>query len=1473
VPVLVDHTTANTATDDDQPATVGESTRIAEIGRIVSSTPNLDETFVAFAEQAAELVPFDRLAISMVDSETGLIADAHIIGVETKIRNMVGPNTLENSAIPAAVYEKQEIVAASASKLEEMANSDAVVDNRARIDAGLRSAMFTPIVLQGRLVGSLVFRSKQQDPYGQHQIELASQIAAQIAGVISSNQQFALLERQTLDRERMAVEQSQIAEIGRIVSSTLDFREILSEFGAHAKTLVPHDRLVISSWSEDGLELLDQYVDGVNIEGSGAGRVMNVSKNDVWQRLFVEQQPWVVTGDEFVALKDRDEIERARYDQGLRALLVVPLLWQGRTPGSIAFRSTNPDSFDDREVDLAVKIAAQISGAVAANNQYRLLERGSADRQRLADEQARIAEIGRIVSSALDLDEVFSSFLEQARELIPFDRLVISLVDAEQTMITDVLIDGLTTEVRSADKGYPLVGNFKEDLILNNKTLVANRAEFEKVAERHEYERARLKVGLQSLLAVPLSWQGSVVGALAIRSREPSPYGEHEVEIAEQIGAQIAGAVATSNQFALLEEESAKRAQLADEQARIAEIGRIISSTLDLDEVFSSFLEQARELIPFERLVISLIDAERRTITDVLIDGQIIIEQSSNNQRPVAGDFKEDLINNNETLVANGSEFEEVASRHESERVRQQAGLRSLLAVPLSWQGSVVGALTIRSREPNPYGEREIEITQQIGAQIAGAVAASNQYALLQEESAKRAQLADEQARIAEIGRIISSTLDLDEVFSSFLEQAKEMIPFDRLVISMIDEKRTTITDVLVDGLGMEGRASDDRYQLSGDFIEGLINNNQTLVANKEKLEEVASNHPSEQARRLAGLKSLLAVPLSWQGSVVGMLAFRSREANPYGDHEQNIAKQIGAQIAGAVAASNQYALLQEESAKRAQLADEQARIAEIGRIVSSSLDIEEVLTAFVEQARSLVPFDRIAITVVNDESTEVTDVLVDGLGVGADTIGVAHPFNENILQSGVIANQKTLVANGDEYQRIVESSPTENQRSTAGLRSLLMVPMIWQGRGVGTLNFRSVEPDAYGVQEVELAERIGAQIAGAIATTNQYRKLERVVAEVQTQAAALQAAGDSVMIMKPDTSIEWVNESFVDQSGYSREEAVLRRSPFMRSDKDSSEKHDDMWEQVRAGKTWRTRMWRRRKDGSEFEVDTTVTPVFDDDGNIARYVAVWRDITDLVQAEQDREARRDLDAHNQQLLALSEQREEFFSTVSHELRTPLTSVMAFADILSRDRDGTLTNSQLEQLDVIKRNSRNLNDLVEDMLDFSRLSTDQLRLEKSEFEIHSLLDAVVESFEPTANQRDQKLSIEPHTEPVWIKADYGRMTQVISNLITNSSKYSPESSQISLKVRAKGDHASISVIDHGFGIPAEHLENIYSPFFRSDQTEIRDESGTGLGLAITKTLVDLHGGTIETVSELNVGTEITVTLPDASSTPTVDARP
>ena len=1204
--------------------------QLSVIGSIATSYVGLNTAFPEFADRVNKLIPFDRLVLSIINPETQQIINAYEAGVTSSTLIQSDSYSLEESELLARVHQELEVVVVDGGTAKEQIAADCAESNSRTIAADLKLVMFVPIVHRAKLIGSLAFRSKLENPYGQNEIELAGKIAAQIVGIVSDGQQIELLKRSSQRDQRLISEQTRIKAIGKIAGSTSDFINILSQFGEQVKHLVPNDRMVISSWSEDGTVLTDRYVVGIDIPGHQIGKELIVVQDEVWNRLYKEKLPWVVNGRAYESHKERNNRERARYKSGLRALLIVPLLWQGINSGSIAFRSKNPDAFDEHQVDLAVDVAAQIAGAVASANQIRLLERQSLKMERLAFEQTLIAEIGKLSGSTLEFEDVFESFVNRAKQLIPLDRIVVSINSTDGQTATDMFVHGTETLDTRLGDSYPIDEGFKR-IASKMSAFNASLNDLEEMAKTSPSEQVRLDAGYRSLMMTPMIAQGQSVGRLIFRSKELDAYSDHHIELAKQISDQIGGAVAGSLQFSQLQAESAERARLADERRRIAELGRIVSSTLDLDEVYSSFAEQAKALVPSDRFVIMIVSEDRKSTIDAFIGGDLLPDRQIGNViEIVPGTMLAEIVNNGNAKIILADDYSEHASEDQAERKRYEDGLRSVLAAPIVWESRTIGVAVFRSAHPTAYGDHELEIAAQICAQISGTIASAQQF------------------------RLLESVLEDVQTQAMALEAAD-----DAIII------RNEDTSVMYVNSGFERQTGFKKEEVVGTHF----------------------NYPENS------------------------------DSTP-----------------------------------------------------QSLVDLYEYVR------------------------------------------------NGNTWRKTV----RSIRKDGSEYTVDATLSPVFNK---AG------------------------DFDKYVGVRRDVTERVLADEAN------------------QTLATALEDAEDAVVILGTDTSTLWVNEAFVRNTGYSREEAIGKRSPFLRSESTSPETFDAMWTQVRSGQRWTGRLWTRRKDGSEYLSESSITPVFSTDGEIAKYVSTRRDITSMIQAEQDREVKRDLDAQNEQLVKLNAQREEFFSTVSHELRTPLTSVMAFADILSKDRDNSLTTRQQEHLDVIKRNSSSLNELINDMLDFSRMGNDHLKLDKSEIEIHALLDSVVESMEPTMNLRRQTLAIEPHAEPVWVAADYGRIVQVISNLITNSCKYSSTDTRITLSVNSENDQVAITVADQGIGISSEDLESVFSPFFRSSQPDVRKEIGTGLGLAISKTLVDLHEGTIRADSVIDEGTQITVTLPGASSTP------
>ena len=256
----------------------------------------------------------------------------------------------------------------------------------------------------------------------------------------------------------------------------------------------------------------------------------------------------------------------------------------------------------------------------------------------------------------------------------------------------------------------------------------------------------------------------------------------------------------------------------------------------------------------------------------------------------------------------------------------------------------------------------------------------------------------------------------------------------------------------------------------------------------------------------------------------------------------------------------------------------------------------------------------------------------------------------------------------------------------------------------------------------------------------------------------------------------------------------------------------------------------------------------------------------------QEREHRILLEAEKRELERVSESRSEFISTVSHELKTPLTSISAFIDILSRNRPNNLLDKQLAQLDVMRRNSQRLSMLINDLLDLSRIESGRFELQAEPFDARAMLNDLLVSFGPIFSDKSQSLTVTGLDQPVWVRGDQARVSQVLSNLLSNACKYSGPEATIRLIARATGDFVEFEVQDTGIGIAPGDLGQLFTMFFRADNVQTRSVPGTGLGLAIAKTIVDLHGGEIRVKSKVGEGTQFSFSIPGVIDAETAAAE-
>jgi len=224
----------------------------------------------------------------------------------------------------------------------------------------------------------------------------------------------------------------------------------------------------------------------------------------------------------------------------------------------------------------------------------------------------------------------------------------------------------------------------------------------------------------------------------------------------------------------------------------------------------------------------------------------------------------------------------------------------------------------------------------------------------------------------------------------------------------------------------------------------------------------------------------------------------------------------------------------------------------------------------------------------------------------------------------------------------------------------------------------------------------------------------------------------------------------------------------------------------------------------------------------------------------------------------------EFVSVVAHELRTPMTSIRGYADMLAKGMVGPLTPDQEKLIHTIRRNAKHMQVLVSDLQDVSRIESGRLRLQMKPTLLADALESARQATQAQIKARSQQLTIEVPEDLPLVHADPARLEQILINLLSNAYKYTPAGGHIHVQAWLEGAHVHCAVSDTGIGISEKDQAHLFTKFFRSDDSAVRDIAGTGLGLCIVKSLAELQGGEVEVESLPGEGTTCTFTMPVAS---------
>ena len=544
-----------------------------------------------------------------------------------------------------------------------------------------------------------------------------------------------------------------------------------------------------------------------------------------------------------------------------------------------------------------------------------------------------------------------------------------------------------------------------------------------------------------------------------------------------------------------------------DEMALVDEVARIITATLEIDQVYQRFALEMKKIVAFDLISINVVDQEAGTLVRKYDFGQPMPAPFRSDIWPLQGSHTQHVIETGQTLVRANIAADR---RFTGDQDFLEAGLNSSIRTPLISKGRAIGTIGLFSKGTGAFGRRAQRVLERSASQIAPAIENALMYDQARESQEKQHQLARENEVLAKIGRIVSSSLDIDNVYDRLGQEILRLIPFDRMVISVLNKDGVTLSPTWVTGTDIPGQRASDITSLAGSLTGKVAFTRAAFIIESEN-ELDLGQFPGLLPGFRAGLRSCLAVPLIDRDVVSGVLLLRSKEQQKYSQRHLKLADLIGNQIAGAIANAQRYEQTRQAEEAERQRSKELATLLEVSSILSQPGTFDQKVGQVMEQLRRIAEADLVVFRVLESGGLRMV------AAVGSESqIPTLLPYDGSI--SGLAVSQRQTI--------VIDDFPNHPLAFPAGvewgLQALVCVPVISRGSVLGVVTVRSLQ--AIATERINLLTAIVNGLGPLLenASLEEERQLteERMKETAHLASIGALAAGVAHEINNPLTSV-----------------------------------------------------------------------------------------------------------------------------------------------------------------------------------------------------------------------------------------------------------------------------------------------------------------------------------------------------------------
>ena len=1463
----------------------------AEILRVMAASPtDVQPVLDAVAKQATRLcrAPFAR--VFLVDQDV-LRPMAHY-SVDGEAPVPVHAVPLQRTSITGrAALDRKTIHHADVVPLLDSEYPDA---RENATETGFRAMLAVPLIRERGAYGAIILWRREPGLFAPDQVALVETFARQAAIAIENVRLF----RAT---QEALEQQTATAEILRAISSApTDTQPVFEAIVRNANNLCESAYANVFRFDGEMVHWAASYGWPPDLMSEMQGSwPMRPNRSRAAGRAILERHAVRLEDTRSDPEYDKDLAVALRY----RRILGVPLLRKGNAIGAITVGWSAPGPIQQRHEDLLKTFADQAVIAIENVRLFTELEARNRDLTETLEQQTATSEILRVISSSpTDVQPVFETIAANALRLCDAQFSAIFRYDGE--LIHIGAFQNLDPEgaiaFRTAYPCRPSRGGTTQRAILTGH--IVHMPDI-RLDPEYVYQDVAKAADYRSVLSVPMLRDGQPIGTITVYRDVARPFPDTQIELLKTFADQAVIAIENVRLFSELEVRNRDLTTALDQRTATGKILRVISSSpTNVQPVFDAIVRSAVQLCGAQHSLIFEFDGEMlKPMAGHAILPEFNDYWMQHPMRPGRGS-----ISGLATLERKTIHVPDVLAMPGYEHLEAQTlqSYRTVLAVPMLRGETVIGVIVTWKARVDPFTDKEVELVETFADQAVIAVENVRLFNELEARNRDLTEALEQQTATSEILRVISqSQTDVQPVFDAIAASARRLCDGTHGAVLTYDG--SLINLAALDQFNPEGAESLRRAfplapSRASSATRAILYREVVNISDVLEDEEYVLT-PAAQA---SGYRSVVSVPMLREGSPTGVITVTRAAPGSFPDKQVALLQTFADQAVIAIENVRLFKALEERNRDLTEALEQQTATSDILRVISQSqTDVQPVFDTIAKAALELCSAKGANVFTFDGELVHLASFVdVDPAysealrGFYPSRLGRDTAVLRAIQTRSVVVIPDVLEDN--EY-RLGAHAPA------GGFRSILSVPLMREGNAIGGIAVGRSEPGTFPDTQIALLQTFADQAVIAIENVRLFKELEARTTELTRSVGELKALGDVGQAVSSTLDLETVLSTIVARatqltgmdggSIYEYDEA--REEFYLRT---ADRLPDEIVEALRATPI-------RKGEGVLGQMAMTGEPVqirdiMDEgtyqsrvreillrlgfrsilavplmrDNHLLGGLAVNRknpgefdaQVIDLLKtfatqsalAIQNARLFREIEIKSRQLETASRHKSEFLANMSHELRTPLNAIIGFSEVLSERLFGEMNAKQTEYVGDISESGRHLLNLINDILDLSKIEAGRMELDPSDFDIVTTIDNTLSLVRERAQRRAITLRCTVDPRLAKIRADERKVKQVLLNLLSNAIKFTPEGGAIDVRATAFDDRTEIAVTDTGVGIAPEDQEAVFEEFRQVGSTAKKIE-GTGLGLAISRKFIELHGGKIWVTSQVGVGSTFTFTLP------------